>query len=507
MSRARPLLSWLEDTSDLLSPIVVKEVRQIVRGREFNYAFGASLVVGLGVAFFGAADALAGSGTTGRWTFTALMVCLAVLGLGVVPLGAFSALRNERMEHTLDLITLTALSPRRVIAGKLLAQAVKLLTLFAAIAPFIATSFLLGGIDFITILAWLGIVFMWSLWASALCLFLSTLFKSRAMSGIVFGAFGLALFLLFGLVRSVFGFIRFGGPGMSFYTGPDVWWMLAIMASICLVTMANLVLLAENRLTLPTENRVTRLRVGFLVQFLLIIGWMLPFLDDAARVKSNAVEALTVIGGLHLALVAIFVVTEDLVVPRRVKAQLERRNGWRWLSTPFMPGGGRGAIYVLSQMGILFLTAWALGASWTQLRLLVTMCGYICFFSGLAALAWRVVEPERHAALHVRVSMLLLVLASTLLPDLLHYLFWQPDVLNLTYGARHLVNPFRTVANWSVVESSSWFVVPFSMGVAGLLTYAMLIYRGMAVAQGTASLSSFGAPPATGETGSANVLY
>ena len=32
--------------------------------------------------------------------------------------------------------------------GKLMAQAVKLLTLFAALAPFIAMSFLLGGIDF-----------------------------------------------------------------------------------------------------------------------------------------------------------------------------------------------------------------------------------------------------------------------------------------------------------------------------------------------------------------------
>ena len=58
MSRSRPLLDWLEDTSDWLSPIVVKEVRQVVRGREFHYSFGVSLVVGLAVAFFGAADAL-----------------------------------------------------------------------------------------------------------------------------------------------------------------------------------------------------------------------------------------------------------------------------------------------------------------------------------------------------------------------------------------------------------------------------------------------------------------
>ncbi len=80
------------------------------------------------------------------------MACLAFLGLAVVPLGAFSALRNERMEQTFELITLTALSSRRVVIGKLMAQGVKLATLFAAMAPFIAMSFLLGGIDFVTIL-------------------------------------------------------------------------------------------------------------------------------------------------------------------------------------------------------------------------------------------------------------------------------------------------------------------------------------------------------------------
>ena len=47
MSRFDRLLDWLERKSDLLSPIVVKEVRQIVRGREFTYSFGASLVAPL----------------------------------------------------------------------------------------------------------------------------------------------------------------------------------------------------------------------------------------------------------------------------------------------------------------------------------------------------------------------------------------------------------------------------------------------------------------------------
>ena len=79
-------------------------------------------------------------------------------------MGAFSALRNERIEQTLDLMMLTALSPRRLVIGKLLAQAVKLTTLCAAIAPFLAMSFLIGGVDFVTIILSLAGLFLSSLW-------------------------------------------------------------------------------------------------------------------------------------------------------------------------------------------------------------------------------------------------------------------------------------------------------------------------------------------------------
>ena len=220
------------------------------------------------------------------------MGCLAFLGLVVVPLGAFSALRNERMEQTLELITLTALSPRRVVIGKLLAQGVKLATLFAAMAPFIAMSFLLGGIDFVTILVSLLVLFMWSLWACAACLFLSSLLKSRAMSGLVFGGVGdRAVRLVFGLgpraCSSLHRAPAAGSASASAARDRRSWWVLAIMTTFCLATMVNLVLLAENRLSLPTENRVTPLRVGFLVQFLLIVAWTLVVHQRAAAASGR----------------------------------------------------------------------------------------------------------------------------------------------------------------------------------------------------------------------------
>jgi hypothetical protein len=514
MNGTHAFLDRLEHLSDWLSPLVVKEVRQAVRGREFHYSFGLSLLAGLAVAFFGAADALTGAGTSGRWTFAALMGCLTLLGLAVVPLGTFSALRNERLEQTLELITLTALSPRRVVIGKLLAQGVKLATLFAGLAPFIAMSFLLGGIDFGTILVSLLVLFMWSLWACAACLFLSSLLKTRAMSGLVFGGVGIVLFVVLvvlGLPRAMFFMMTrgasAGGPFAFTGTGSQSWWPLAIMTTACLTTLANLVLLAENRLSLSTENRVTALRVGFFVQFLLIAAWVLAFINEPMTVRSNALQALGGIGGVQLAIVAMFTVTEDLAIPRPVLLRMRAVSPWRRLLPMFRPGGGHGAIYVLAQMVLFLVTAWLLDPIWPNLRWFLAACGYICFFTGVPAVVFRLVWPERPASFQLRVAVLLLVPVALVLPDIIHYVLWQPAVFSLGYSARHLVNPFRTLANWGLVEVRHGFAIPFLLGVTGLAAYLALIVMGMRMMVQSAAVDGHKRAAAAGEPGSANILY
>jgi len=346
------------------------------------------------------------------------------------------------------------------------------------------------------------------LWACAACLFLSCLFKSRAMSGLVLGGAGVLLFLVFGFGRLLFFVASRGGGAASVGFGVPAsqsWWVLAITTTFCLASMANLVLLAENRLSLPTENRVTPLRVGFLGQFLLIAAWTLSFLNQPPGVRSNAVEALGVIAGLHLALVAMFTVTEDLVVSRRGLLHM-KPSSWRWLLAMFRPGGGRGAIYVLAQMAILLSAAWVLRPGGITQRWLLVMCGYICFFTGVPVVAFRLLQPLRAASLQLRVAVLVLLPVSMLLPDIVHYMLWRPAVVDLKYAARHLVNPLRTLANWPVVEANSWIALPVGLGLTGLLAYFVLNQMG-AVAVQPAPIDPHIPEAETGEPDRANVLY
>ena len=100
------------------------------------------------------------------------------------------------------------------------------------------------------------------------------------------------------------------------------------------MTMANLVLLAENRLSLPTENRVTALRIGFFAQILLISGWFLTYINEP-RARNRPRSQIS--AWSNTAAVAMFTVTEDLIVPRRALLQMQRPSRWRWLLAVFGP--------------------------------------------------------------------------------------------------------------------------------------------------------------------------
>jgi hypothetical protein len=469
----------IDNLSDWLSPIVVKEVRQMVRGREFNYSFGLSLLTGMIVAFMGGMEALAGSIGAGAGIFTALLTCLAVIGVAVVPLSTLNALRVERSERTLDLVTVTALSPRKIVIGKLLTQAVKLLTLFAGLAPFMAMSFLLGGIDLITILMSLAGLFLWSLWACSTALMLSSLTKSRALSIAVSGFAALAFFVIAGLGRSLYySFTMYSGSalvGFPIGLSMGIGWRFAAMVAICLTTMVNLLLIAENRLSPPTVDRVTALRIGFLAQFLLIVVLVvvsMPAPVGTVRFGSTLVSVLGVFAGLQLAAVAFFTVSENLGSPRSIRS-LAAKSQWEWTMVLFRPGGGRGAAYVLVQMILLFGAGKYLAATDSDFNWLIAICGYICFFTGVPAVIAQRWSPQFFQPPYTRVAVVLLFSTMSLLAEIMHYVETggTPGV-----SVSHVLSPFRALANWNIVENNHWDLYAFTLGFVGLLSYLGLIH-------------------------------
>src|SRR5678815_762602 len=449
----------------------------MVRGREFNYSFGVSLLAGFLVAFFGLGYALNSIGETGAWVFSALMVCLGLLGLVVVPLGAYSALRNERVDQTFDLITQTTLTPRRIVIGKLMTQWVKLITLFAGLAPFIAMSFLLGGIDLVTILISLAVLFMWSMWVCSACLFFSAASQARAMSALLFIVMLVAFIgILFGFAPFIFSIIGVGGFARA--AGTSLKWVLLGSTAVCFTSMTNFILLAENRLSLAIEDRSTALRIGFFVQFLLALVCITgPLVGGAPGFSAiDVIEGLGIIGGLHLAITATFAVTEDMTLSRRVFKRVQKSLSRPWFAI-FRPGGGRGALWVVTQMVLMLVVGWTVGTA-TDFHWLLAICGYICFFSGVPTVLLRRFLKTRIRTAYLRASILIFFPTIAVSADLLQYFVLPSRVFDGTFSAYHILNPFRALGNWTQVEALGWQWGPMVMGIAGLIAYVELYRMG-----------------------------
>jgi hypothetical protein len=172
----------------------------------------------------------------------------------------------------------------------------------------------------------------------------------------------------------------------------------------------------------------------------------------------------------------------------------------------FGPGGGRGPVSVILQLAILLgaLALFPLGEQ--ERRAFMAAYGYLCFFVAVPTLLFRVLLPKYATPFRLRVAVLVSLALATALPDLLHYLIVQPEVLDLRYSGRHLISPFRTLFNWPTVERYGWGAFPFAVGATGVVALILLVPAGMRAAE-DASINPHRPAPAAGEPGRADLIY
>jgi len=81
---------------------------------------------------------------------------LSVPLLIVVPYAAFRSLAGEWEDGTFELLSITALSARQIVTGKLASAVLQMLVYYSALAPCVAFTYLLRGIDIVSIFLLLG---------------------------------------------------------------------------------------------------------------------------------------------------------------------------------------------------------------------------------------------------------------------------------------------------------------------------------------------------------------
>ncbi|CAM2007297.1 hypothetical protein [Acanthopleuribacter pedis] len=141
---------------DNLNPIVVRELRQSVRGRFTMIALFLFLLLML----LTSAVVLSSDDISGTELAEIMFSILMVVCMMLVPIffGVRSALERER-EH-MELLFISSLSPQRIVAGKLVAASMVSFLFFSAAAPFLTLTYFLRGIDVLTILMTMLVLFV-----------------------------------------------------------------------------------------------------------------------------------------------------------------------------------------------------------------------------------------------------------------------------------------------------------------------------------------------------------
>jgi hypothetical protein len=388
-------------TGDFLNPILVKETRQALKSSQFTITFVLVLIAAwiatigvvavIGPRIYYAAE----GGTMLGWYYAILALPLIV----VVPLAAFRSLIAEREDNTYDLLSITSLKPRQIIAGKLGSSIAQMAVYFSVITPCLAFTYLLRGVDLPTIATLLVYTFFWSLGLSMIGILLAALTPQRFVQVFILVIFVAALFM------NLYGAIAMGivsasaGRGSVWGVGSEFWVITLVLATFYASFFALAYFAAAGLITFTSENRSTPLRYCMLVTQAVFIGWMSYFwfsdYDD------EAVLATLCIAGAFWYAMGTLLTAERPELSQRVRRSLPQSFIARMFLSWLNPGPGTGYMFVVANatsVVVLLLLATAVmivrpssggGPSHTDeiLYLLVIGWGYLVSYLGIGLLA------------------------------------------------------------------------------------------------------------------------
>lgn len=168
-----PMIEKIDDFSDKLSPMLVKELRQGLRAKTFVIVFLAlqGLLTFVLLISIGAAS----SAETGHVVSSVIFLFFSLAVLVVQPLRGIGSLHNEIRGNTIDLMVLTRMGTWRIVLGKWVSIVSQSALLLAAIIPYLILRYFFGRMDLFAELLLLMLVFLGSAVFTAVTVGLSAL--------------------------------------------------------------------------------------------------------------------------------------------------------------------------------------------------------------------------------------------------------------------------------------------------------------------------------------------
>jgi hypothetical protein len=259
----------LDDFPDRFSPMLVKELRQGLRGKTFVAVF--LVLQGLLGLILLTAGAAATSQKAGEFVSQVVFVFFSLSVLVIQPLRGVGALSSEIRGNTIDLMVLTRLGAQRIVLGKWVAIVSQSALLTATIFPYLILRYYLGGMNLFAELMMVLMIFALSAGLTALTVGISAC-SSILIRGLIpvlgtpfitFGIFGIGFNREFGELIEICSFSgkeeTFALLGFLLLIAHLGWSALSLGASL-------IAPMAENHSTL---RRLIALGIIFIAPFLM----------------------------------------------------------------------------------------------------------------------------------------------------------------------------------------------------------------------------------------------
>lgn len=344
---------FLDRSSEWFSSILVKESRQALKSRQFLWTFFGLLIVvtcwALGALAYVQSE-YGDDQSPGQYLLFGFWLILGFPLAIVIPFATFRSLAREFEDGTLQLVSITTLKPYQIIWGKLGSSILQIMVYLSVLAPCIAFTYLLRGIDIRQIWWGLGLAVTSSISLCVTALFLASGARSSRQFGVL-----ISVFFLFALAFVYWLWCLFA-YGLTYqfvgiFSGLDDQQASTIMFGYLSLLVSSSFLLftaAAAQVSFEADNRSSWIRVAMLVQQILFFGWiaaMLSYFFDseiAGPVSMTIVHYWLFMGAMMSAVPAI--------MSRRVKRALPKTVVSRSVMSLFMPGPGRGYLFAISNM-------------------------------------------------------------------------------------------------------------------------------------------------------------
>ena len=426
------LASW----GDRLNPILVKETRQALKSRQFVITFALVLLASCGWTIYGVSiyapkiyyGAQGADMLLGYYWILALPLSL------IVPLTAYRSLCAELDENTFDVLSISTLSARRIVSGKLGSAALQLMVYTSAVAPCIAFTYLLRGIDVVLIVMVLGYTLGGSLCLTIIALMLATLTRNRFGQLLITVALVIGLFVTFILSAAftdemVDGGFPWGQWEFRFFLS------LVLCLAVCYFVLCFLG--AAARLGFVAENTSTPLRIAMLLPQFCVIGFVATYWLIEDR-EEDMITGCAVFLLIHWYVMGILMSGEKPELSRRVQRSLPvsllGRMFFTWLAS-------FGSVVLIGSVAALFADSWDENI-WV---ILVLGLAYLTIYLGMGTALVRAVghklevEPLLGGVLQI-VLLMFFTLGAVLIHALPIFGFAQQ------YSWIELPNPFWTLS-------------------------------------------------------------